>query len=259
MVAWLTGCGLLPDVKDETAGWSAEKLYSNAHDAMLEGNYTRATKLFETLESRYPYGRYAQQAILEGAYCELARERARPPPIAGVRPLHPHLSEPPERRLRVLPEGPRLLPRGPGPVRLRVRARPRPSAIPSDARVVRGVQGARRRTSRRAATRRTPPTRMRYLTNALGDVRGARRAATTTTAAPTSPRRAARRRRCSTIREHGVERATRSTCSSKSYDKLGLVAARATTRARILASARSRQQRLRSPACRRPKPWWKFW
>ena len=68
LVLALAGCGLLPDVKDETAGWSAEKLYSNAHDAMLEGNYTRAIKLFETLESRYPYGRYAQQAILEGAF-----------------------------------------------------------------------------------------------------------------------------------------------------------------------------------------------
>lgn len=68
MVALVTACGLLPDVKDETAGWSAEKLYGSAHDAMLEGNYTRATKLFETIESRYPYGRYAQQAILEGAY-----------------------------------------------------------------------------------------------------------------------------------------------------------------------------------------------
>jgi outer membrane protein assembly factor BamD len=67
-VVWVTGCGLLPDVKDETAGWSAEKLYGSAHDAMLEGNYTRASKLFESIESRYPYGRYAQQAILEGAY-----------------------------------------------------------------------------------------------------------------------------------------------------------------------------------------------
>jgi outer membrane protein assembly factor BamD len=64
----LAGCNLLPDVKDETAGWTAEKLYSTAHDSMLEGNYTRAIKLFETLESRYPYGRYAQQAILEGAF-----------------------------------------------------------------------------------------------------------------------------------------------------------------------------------------------
>jgi outer membrane protein assembly factor BamD len=68
MVVVVTGCGLLPDVKDETAGWSAERLYGSAHDAMLEGNYTRATKLFETIESRYPYGRFAQQAILEGAY-----------------------------------------------------------------------------------------------------------------------------------------------------------------------------------------------
>ena len=64
----VAGCGLLPDVKDETAGWSAEQIYRNAHEAMQDGNYTRAIKLFETLEARYPYGRYAQQAILEGAY-----------------------------------------------------------------------------------------------------------------------------------------------------------------------------------------------
>jgi outer membrane protein assembly factor BamD len=62
------GCGLLPEVKDETAGWSAERLYANAHDELTSGNFTRAVKLFETLEARYPYGRYAQQAILEGAY-----------------------------------------------------------------------------------------------------------------------------------------------------------------------------------------------
>ncbi|HET9670793.1 MAG TPA: outer membrane protein assembly factor BamD [Casimicrobiaceae bacterium] len=62
------GCGLLPDVKDETAGWSAEQLYRNAHNAMLDGNYTRAVKLFDTLEARFPYGKYAQQAILEGAF-----------------------------------------------------------------------------------------------------------------------------------------------------------------------------------------------
>ena len=64
----VTGCGLLPDVKDETAGWSAEQLYKNAHEAMQDGNYTRAVKLFDTLEARYPYGRFAQQAILEGAF-----------------------------------------------------------------------------------------------------------------------------------------------------------------------------------------------
>jgi len=63
------GCSLLPDVaKDETSGWSAERLYKTAHEALTDGNYTRSAKLFETLEGRFPYGRYAQQAILEGAY-----------------------------------------------------------------------------------------------------------------------------------------------------------------------------------------------
>lgn len=64
----LGGCGLLPEVKDETAGWSAQKLYAEAKDNLNEGNYERAVKLFETLESRYPFGRYAQQAQLEVAY-----------------------------------------------------------------------------------------------------------------------------------------------------------------------------------------------
>jgi len=62
------GCGMLPDVRDETADWTAERLYRTAHDTMLEGNYTRAIRLYETLEARFPYGRYAQQAILESAY-----------------------------------------------------------------------------------------------------------------------------------------------------------------------------------------------
>src|SRR5215831_13807477 len=68
LVLVLAGCGLLPEVKDETANWTAEKLYDEAHSMMVTGNYTRAVKLFDTLEGRFPYGRHAQQAILEGAY-----------------------------------------------------------------------------------------------------------------------------------------------------------------------------------------------
>jgi outer membrane protein assembly factor BamD len=64
----LGGCGLLPDLKDETADWSAQKLYSEAKEAMNDGSYEKAVKYFETLEARYPYGRYAQQAQLEVAY-----------------------------------------------------------------------------------------------------------------------------------------------------------------------------------------------
>jgi outer membrane protein assembly factor BamD len=64
----LGGCGILPEPKEETAGWSAQKLYAEAKDNLNDGNYERAVKLFETLESRYPFGRYAQQAQLEVAY-----------------------------------------------------------------------------------------------------------------------------------------------------------------------------------------------
>jgi outer membrane protein assembly factor BamD len=64
----LGGCGLLPEVVDETASWSAQKLYAEAKDNLNSGNYERAVKLFETLESRYPFGRYAQQAQLDVAY-----------------------------------------------------------------------------------------------------------------------------------------------------------------------------------------------
>ena len=66
--SFIAGCSWLPEVKDETASWSVEKLYDEAHGAMTSGNYSRAVKLFDTLEGRFPYGRHAQQAILEGAY-----------------------------------------------------------------------------------------------------------------------------------------------------------------------------------------------
>ena len=53
---------------DETKGWSAQKLYSEAKDSLNNRNYEQAIKYYEKLEARYPYGRYAQQAQLEIAY-----------------------------------------------------------------------------------------------------------------------------------------------------------------------------------------------
>ncbi|MDR2000610.1 MAG: outer membrane protein assembly factor BamD [Zoogloeaceae bacterium] len=64
----LSGCGLLPDEIDETVSWPAGKLYSEAKVAMSDGAYEKAVKYYEKLESRFPYGRYAQQAQLEIAY-----------------------------------------------------------------------------------------------------------------------------------------------------------------------------------------------
>lgn len=64
----LCACGLIPDVKDETAGWSADKLYAEAKDEIAKSGYANAIKYLEKLEARYPYGRYAQQAQIELAY-----------------------------------------------------------------------------------------------------------------------------------------------------------------------------------------------
>ena len=66
--ALVAACGLLPDAADETRGWSAQKLYAEAKDNLNSRNYEQAIKYYEKLESRYPYGRYAQQAQLEIAY-----------------------------------------------------------------------------------------------------------------------------------------------------------------------------------------------
>jgi outer membrane protein assembly factor BamD len=65
---FLGGCGLLPTEKDETVGWSAQKLYGAAKEAMDDKTYDKAIKYLEKLTARYPYGRYAQQAQLDVAY-----------------------------------------------------------------------------------------------------------------------------------------------------------------------------------------------
>jgi outer membrane protein assembly factor BamD len=79
---------------------------------MGDGSYDKAVKYFEILEARYPYGRYAQQAQIEIAY---AYYKASEPAsaIAACRPLHQAAPQPSQRRLRVLPEGPGELQRGP--------------------------------------------------------------------------------------------------------------------------------------------------
>jgi outer membrane protein assembly factor BamD len=64
----LGGCGLFPDKADPADSWSATRLYHEAKDELNSGNYDQAIKYFEKLESRYPYGRFAQQAQLEIAY-----------------------------------------------------------------------------------------------------------------------------------------------------------------------------------------------
>ncbi|BEV71247.1 outer membrane protein assembly factor BamD [Paludibacterium sp. THUN1379] len=67
VVLGLSACAT-PDTYDETRGWTVDKLYTEARSELDSGNYTRAEKLYETLQARYPYGRYAQQAQIDIAY-----------------------------------------------------------------------------------------------------------------------------------------------------------------------------------------------
>jgi len=67
LAALLVGCAGF-DPEDETVGWSAQRLYGEAKDAMGNRDWPRAIRYLEKLEARYPYGRFAQQAQLEIAY-----------------------------------------------------------------------------------------------------------------------------------------------------------------------------------------------
>jgi outer membrane protein assembly factor BamD len=68
VAAFIAGCGSVTDPNDLTLSWSAGKLYSEAKDAQAEGAWDKAAQYLEKIESRYPYGRYAQQAQLELGY-----------------------------------------------------------------------------------------------------------------------------------------------------------------------------------------------
>ena len=71
------------DLQDETVGWSAQRLYGEAKDAMSSKDWPRAIRYLEKLEARYPYGRFAQQAQLEIAYAHW-KDNERASAVAAV-------------------------------------------------------------------------------------------------------------------------------------------------------------------------------
>jgi outer membrane protein assembly factor BamD len=56
--------------KDETAGWSPNKIYSEANDEMSAANYGKAIPLYQKLEGRAAGTILAQQAQLDKAYAQ---------------------------------------------------------------------------------------------------------------------------------------------------------------------------------------------
>ena len=64
----MTGCAADMAARDETINWTADRLYAEAKDEMSAGNWAQAITLLQKLESRFPFGRYAQQAQIDTAY-----------------------------------------------------------------------------------------------------------------------------------------------------------------------------------------------
>jgi outer membrane protein assembly factor BamD len=94
LVFLLSGCASLDE--DPTKGWSAQRLYTEGKTALTNKEYTAAIGHFEKLEARYPYGPYAEQAMLEIAYAyyksdEMASAIAAANRFLRTHPTHPHV------------------------------------------------------------------------------------------------------------------------------------------------------------------------
>ena len=63
----LSACATVED-EDPTEGMEAAEVYRDAREYLDEGEYETAIEYYERLESRFPYGPYAEQAQLEIAY-----------------------------------------------------------------------------------------------------------------------------------------------------------------------------------------------
>lgn len=91
----LAGCGLLP-TDDDTKNWSARKFYTEASNALADGDYEQAIKYYEQLEARYPFGRYAMQSQLDVAYAHYRNDEPESAIAAADRfiklhPQNPHV------------------------------------------------------------------------------------------------------------------------------------------------------------------------
>ena len=68
MAVLVAACGTVKPEMDPTTGWSAERLYRDARESMSASRWSAARTRLEAIEARYPFGTYAQQALIDQAY-----------------------------------------------------------------------------------------------------------------------------------------------------------------------------------------------
>jgi outer membrane protein assembly factor BamD len=64
----LSGCGFFSSKLDPKKDWQAAEYYQAAKEQFDSQNWDAAIKLYEQLEAKFPFGRFAQQAQIEIAY-----------------------------------------------------------------------------------------------------------------------------------------------------------------------------------------------
>lgn len=66
-----SACSLFSKDEVQTGNnWTVERVYSEAKSALDAGDYITALQHYSQLEARFPFGEYAQQALLESAYAQ---------------------------------------------------------------------------------------------------------------------------------------------------------------------------------------------
>ena len=66
----LSACSFFGEKESVKAeeSWGVERIYAEAKAALNVADYVTAIQYYEQLEARFPFGEYAQQALLESAY-----------------------------------------------------------------------------------------------------------------------------------------------------------------------------------------------
>ena len=88
----LSGCASV----DKEASWTQEEFYKAAKEQLKNANYVAAIKLYDSLQARFPYGTYADQANLDAAYAnfkikEKAQVIAECDRFIQLHPTHPNV------------------------------------------------------------------------------------------------------------------------------------------------------------------------
>ena len=92
------GCSGMGKEMDVTRDWPVKRLYEAAKDSLQSGDYETAVDYYEKLQSRFPFGAYAQQGQMELVYAyykydEPASAVAAADRFVKLYPRHPNVDD----------------------------------------------------------------------------------------------------------------------------------------------------------------------